>query len=73
MEPAHLREDRRHIRDEDIDGLVTLEHTVKFLKWLLLKMQEKIALKHKPLQYVLSQKKRGRGLQRGVRCFERRN
>ena len=62
---AHLSEVRRHIRDEDIDGLIAAFKIPLNFEMAATKEMQKIALKHKPHAVCLVPEKESRGLQRG--------
>ena len=55
---AHLREDRRHIRDEDIDGLIAALNIPLNFEMAATEEMQKIALKHKPHAVCLVPEKR---------------
>ncbi len=55
---AHLREDRRHIRDEDIDGLIAALNIPLNFEMAATDEMQKIALKHKPHAVCLVPEKR---------------
>ena len=55
---AHLREDRRHIRDEDIDGLIAALNIPLNFEMAATEEKQKIALKHKPHAVCLVPEKR---------------
>ena len=55
---AHLREDRRHIRDEDIDGLIAALKIPLNFEMAATDEMQKIALKHKPHAVCLVPEKR---------------
>ena len=55
---AHLREDRRHIRDEDIDGLMAALTTPLNFECAATEEMQAIALRHKPHAVCLVPEKR---------------
>ena len=55
---AHLREDRRHIRDEDIDGLIAALNIPLNFEMAATEEMQNIALKHKPHAVCLVPEKR---------------
>lgn len=55
---AHLREDRRHIRDEDIDGLMSALTTPLNFEMAATDEMQAIALKHKPHAVCIVPEKR---------------
>ena len=65
---AHLREDRRHIRDEDIDGLIAALNIPLNFEMAATEEMQKIALKHKPHAVCLVPEKREERREKTV-CF----
>ena len=63
---THLREDRRHIRDEDIDGLIAALNIPLNFEMAATEEMQKIALKTNPMLYASYQKRERSGLQRVV-------
>jgi pyridoxine 5-phosphate synthase len=55
---AHLREDRRHIRDKDVDGLIAALNIPLNFEMAATEEMQKIALKHKPHAVCLVPEKR---------------